>query len=144
MADRIARCETLSMWSVWQFLNESFWHDKYLLWFINLTPSWHNLSFQILLAIFLIYEWNFLINYELRTRTVSKVLLVLIVAEYSKLQSSALQIATLPVVLEVPGSIPSQGPRHTKVVIKMVPVVPLFSTEHSKGKYWLSRIKKGK
>ena len=35
---------------------------------------------------------------------------------------------------EVPASIPSQGPRHTKHVIKMVPVVPLFSTEHSKGK----------
>ena len=35
---------------------------------------------------------------------------------------------------EVPGSIPSQGPRHIKDVIKMVPVVPLFSTEHSKGK----------
>ena len=33
-------------------------------------------------------------------------------------------------VREVPGSIPSQGPRHTKDVIKMVPVVPLFSTEH--------------
>ena len=30
----------------------------------------------------------------------------------------------------VPGSIPSQGPRHTKDVIKMVPVVPLFSTQH--------------
>jgi len=29
------------------------------------------------------------------------------------------------------GSIPSQGLRHTKDVIK---VVPLFSTEHSKGK----------
>ena len=40
-------------------------------------------------------------------------------------------------VREVPGSIPSQGPRHTKDVIKMVPVVPLFSTQHSKGKYWL-------
>ena len=37
-------------------------------------------------------------------------------------------------VPEVPGSIPSQGPRHTKDVIKMVPVVPLFSIEHSKGK----------
>ena len=37
-------------------------------------------------------------------------------------------------VREVPGSIPSQGPRHTKDVKKMVPVVPLFSTEHSKGK----------
>ena len=37
-------------------------------------------------------------------------------------------------VREVPGSIPSQGLRHTKDVIKMVPVVPLFSTEHSKGK----------
>ena len=35
---------------------------------------------------------------------------------------------------DFPGSIPSQGPRHTKDVIKMVPVVPLFSTEHSKGK----------
>ena len=33
--------------------------------------------------------------------------------------------------------IPSQGPRHTKDIIKMVQVVPLFSTEHSKGKYWL-------
>ena len=37
-------------------------------------------------------------------------------------------------VREVPGSIPSQGPRHTKDVIKMVAVVTLFSTEHSKGK----------
>ena len=37
-------------------------------------------------------------------------------------------------VREVPGSIPQQGPRHTKDVIKMVPVVPLFSTEHLKGK----------
>ena len=34
-------------------------------------------------------------------------------------------------VREVPGSIPSQGPQN---VIQMVPVVPLFSTEHSKGK----------
>ena len=33
-------------------------------------------------------------------------------------------------VREVPGSIPSQGPRHTKDVIKMVPVVPLSSAEH--------------
>ena len=33
-----------------------------------------------------------------------------------------------------PGSIPSQGPHHTKDVIKMVPVVPLFSTKLSKGK----------
>ena len=37
-------------------------------------------------------------------------------------------------VREVPASIPSQGPRHTKNVIKMVPVVPLFSAEHSKWK----------
>ena len=36
--------------------------------------------------------------------------------------------------VEFSGSIPSQGPRHTKDVIKMIPVVPLFSTEHSKGK----------
>ena len=33
---------------------------------------------------------------------------------------------------EVPGSIPSQGPRHTKDVMKMGPVVPLFSNEHLK------------
>ena len=31
-------------------------------------------------------------------------------------------------VREVPGSIPTQGPRHTKDIIKIVPVVPLFST----------------
>ena len=36
-------------------------------------------------------------------------------------------------VREVPGSIPSQAPRHTKDVIKMVPVVPLFGTRHKKG-----------
>ena len=33
-------------------------------------------------------------------------------------------------VRAVPGSIPYQGLRHTKDVIKMVPVVPLFSTQH--------------
>ena len=33
-------------------------------------------------------------------------------------------------VRELPGSIPSQGPRHTKDIMKMVPVVPLFSTQH--------------
>ena len=33
-------------------------------------------------------------------------------------------------VREVPSSIPRQGPRHTKDVIKMVPVVPLFGTQH--------------
>ena len=33
-------------------------------------------------------------------------------------------------VREVLGSIPSQGPGHTKDVIKMVPAVPLFGTEH--------------
>ena len=33
-------------------------------------------------------------------------------------------------VWEVQGSIPSQGPHHIKDVIKMVPVVPLFSTQH--------------
>ena len=31
---------------------------------------------------------------------------------------------------EVPGSIPRQGPRHTKDIIKMVTVVPLFGTQH--------------
>mgnify|MGYP007091348104 CR=1 FL=1 len=40
-------------------------------------------------------------------------------------------------VREVPGSIPNQGPRHTKDVIKMVPVVLLFGTQHYKVKYWL-------
>ena len=33
-------------------------------------------------------------------------------------------------VREVPGSIPSQGSRHTKDVIKMVPVVPLFGSQN--------------
>ena len=33
-------------------------------------------------------------------------------------------------VLEVPGSIPRQGPRHTKDIIKMEPVVDLFSTKY--------------
>ena len=33
-------------------------------------------------------------------------------------------------VREVSASIPSQGPRHTKDVIKMVPVVPLSGTRH--------------
>ena len=33
-------------------------------------------------------------------------------------------------VREVPGSIPSQGPRHTKDINKMVPVVPLFNTQN--------------
>ena len=37
-------------------------------------------------------------------------------------------------VREVPRLIPSQGLRHTKDVIKMVPVVPLFITEQSKGR----------
>ena len=36
-------------------------------------------------------------------------------------------------VREVPASIPSQGPLHTKEVITMVPVVPLFSTQDLKG-----------
>ena len=38
------------------------------------------------------------------------------------------------------GSIPSQGPRHTKDVIKMVPVVPLLKRENT-GSF--SRIKIG-
>ena len=33
-------------------------------------------------------------------------------------------------VWEVPGSIPSQGLCHTNDVITMIPVVPLFSTQH--------------
>ena len=32
------------------------------------------------------------------------------------------------IVREVPDSIPDTGPRHTKDNIKMVPVVPLFSS----------------
>ena len=42
----------------------------------------------------------------------------------------SLVVECWPRVREVPGSIPSQGPRHTKDVIKMVTVVPLFSTQH--------------
>ena len=33
-------------------------------------------------------------------------------------------------VQQVPGSIPNHAPRHTKDEIKVVPVVPLFSTQH--------------
>ena len=33
-------------------------------------------------------------------------------------------------VREVPGSIPSNGPQYTKDVIKMIPLVPLFGTQH--------------
>ena len=47
-------------------------------------------------------------------------------------------------VREVPASIPSQGPRHTKDVITMVPIVPLFSSQHLKGYTGsFSRITKG-
>ena len=35
-------------------------------------------------------------------------------------------------VWEVPGSIPNQGPRHNKDVIKIVPVVSFFSIQHLK------------
>ena len=42
-------------------------------------------------------------------------------------------------VQEVPGSIPSQGPRHTKDVIKMVPVVPLINTENPSKSEVISR-----
>ena len=38
-------------------------------------------------------------------------------------------------VWEFTGSIPSKGPSHTNDVIKMVPEVPLFSTQHWEGKY---------
>ena len=34
---------------------------------------------------------------------------------------------------DVPGSILRQGPRHAKDVIKMVPVVALFGTQHQTG-----------
>ena len=59
----------------------------------------------------------------------------LIAIEYRLLDSLVVECWLL--VREVAGSIPSQGPRLTKDVIKMVPVVPLFITEYSKGKYWL-------
>ena len=53
---------------------------------------------------------------------------------HNDVSTSKSQRMSPPRVREVPGSIPSQGPRHSIDVIKMVPVVPLFSTEHSKGK----------
>ena len=53
----------------------------------------------------------------------------LILKEYYRLLDS-LVIECWHRVREVPGSIPSQGPCHTKDVIKNVPVVPLFSTQH--------------
>ena len=46
---------------------------------------------------------------------------------------TASSIASWKCAGEVPGSIPSQGSCHTKDVIRMVPVVPLFSTQHFKG-----------
>ena len=53
---------------------------------------------------------------------------------YSTLKKRLLDSLVVECWLRVSGSIPSQGPRHIKDVIKMVQVVPLFSTEHSKGK----------
>ena len=44
-----------------------------------------------------------------------------------------LEVKCLLRVREVQGSIPSQGPRHTKDIIKMIPGVPLLSTQHYKG-----------
>ena len=47
-------------------------------------------------------------------------------------------------VREVQGSIPSQGPRHTKYVIRMIPVVPLLALSVKKGNIGsFSRIKIG-
>ena len=43
---------------------------------------------------------------------------------------NSLVVECLLRVREVQGSIPSQGPRHTKEFIKMVPVVHFFSTQH--------------
>ena len=48
---------------------------------------------------------------------------------YDRLLDS-LVVKCWPRVREGPGSMPRQGPRHTKDVIKMVPVVPLFGTQH--------------
>ena len=67
----------------------------------------------------------------------SKTNLLLYTVWYTSLTSKSTLLLKSLRVREVPGSIPSQGPRHTKDVIKMVPVVPLFSTQLWKGKYWL-------
>ena len=80
----------------------------------------------------------------LELRVNMQVLVGMVLYRKSKICHCMPQILTWPMsyfhnillrVREVPGSIPSQGPRHTKDVIKMVPErVPLFSAEHSKGK----------
>ena len=57
-------------------------------------------------------------------------LLINITVTYSYRLLDSLVLECWLRVREVPGSIPSQGPRHTKDVIKMVPVVPLLSTQH--------------
>jgi len=44
-------------------------------------------------------------------------------------------------VRDVPGSIPSQGPCHTKDVLKMVKVVPLFSTQQTPPKKLFQNMK---
>ena len=51
------------------------------------------------------------------------------------LDSLVVQCRVLASCAGGPGSIPSQGPRHTKDVSKMVPVVPLFITELGSGRY---------
>ena len=49
----------------------------------------------------------------------------------------SLEIECWHQVREVQGSIPSQGPRHTKHVIKMVQEFPCLALNIKKGKYWL-------
>ena len=75
------------------------------------------------------------VSTHILTQSVKRTLLLQLSCEHRLLDS--LVVHCWLRVREVPGSIPSQGPRHTKDVMKMVPVVPLFSTQHWKGKFWL-------
>ena len=76
-------------------------------------------------------KWIKMLTYTTKSKTVKHIQVISI--GYRLLDSVLVECWLR--VREVPGSIPSQGPRHTNDVIKMVPVVPLFSTQHWK---WLA------
>ena len=103
----------------YSFFGDCLCHNAILVWF---PAYWHCQQTQL--------KWK-----ELQTNAIFTYKTCFLEVSYRLFDS--LVVECWHRVREVPGSIPSQGPRHTKDVIKMVPVVPLFSTQHWKGKYWL-------
>ena len=65
---------------------------------------------------------------ELQDETIEKLEEVINIIKYRLLDSPVVECWLQ--FREDSGSIPNQGPRHTKDVIKVVPVVAFFSTEH--------------